>query len=291
MAGTRQPYAFPGISELKERLETIISDNNLFAFFDSDRLNKLVETMATTIDFEALAANWNISRNLIVDLAPLALYDIIIFIDDSSSMAFEDHGGRISQLRLILSRIADVATLFDSKSGVELIFMNSAVQGEGIRSSRQVEEILLKAEFKGMTPIGTQLKAKLIDPFVLEPAKSQSLEKPVLAIILTDGEPTREPRETLSNVIIDAKEALGSTIYGPGALAIQIAQIGLDEEAKEFIASIDVHPIVGRMVDCTSAFELEKEEFARKGVELTPEMWMLKLCVGAIDRSYDEADE
>jgi hypothetical protein len=41
-------------------------------------------------------------------------------------------------------------------------------------------------------------------------------------------------------------------------------------------------------VDCTSYYELEQQEYARKGVSLTPDLWMMKLMVGAVDRSYDE---
>jgi hypothetical protein len=33
------------------------------------------------------------------------------------------------------------------------------------------------------------------------------------------------------------------------------------------------------------------DQFLRKGVTLTVEMWMLKLMVGAIDPSYDAEDE
>jgi hypothetical protein len=39
----------------------------------------------------------------------------------------------------------------------------------------------------------------------------------------------------------------------------------------------------GRHVDATSYYELEAEEYRRKGVTLTPELWLVKLMVGAID--------
>lgn len=40
-----------------------------------------------------------------------------------------------------------------------------------------------------------------------------------------------------------------------------------------------------------SYYELEAEEYKRKGVDLTPELWLVKLLCGAIDPSYDEQDE
>ena len=47
---------------------------------------------------------------------------------------------------------------------------------------------------------------------------------------------------------------------------------------------------VGRMIDATSYYELEAEEYKRKGVQLTPDLWLVKLMVGAIDQSFDEQD-
>jgi hypothetical protein len=47
------------------------------------------------------------------------------------------------------------------------------------------------------------------------------------------------------------------------------------------------------MVDCTSNYENESGEMARANppVELTPDLWILKLILGAIDPSYDTQDE
>ena len=45
---------------------------------------------------------------------------------------------------------------------------------------------------------------------------------------------------------------------------------------------------IGGMIDATSYFELEAEEYKQKGIVLTPELWLVKLMVGAIDPTYDE---
>lgn len=57
------------------------------------------------------------------DLATLALYDIVIFADDSGSMIFEEGGDRINDLKLILGRVAEVATLFDEDGRPSLCFL------------------------------------------------------------------------------------------------------------------------------------------------------------------------
>jgi len=38
-------------------------------------------------------------------------------------------------------------------------------------------------------------------------------------------------------------------------------------------------------------FENESDEMRRQGVDLTPELWMVKLLLGAVDSSYDRKDE
>jgi hypothetical protein len=71
-------------------------------------------------------------KELAVDLSGLALYDIVILADDSSSMAFEEQGERIDDLKMILNRVAEVATLFD-QDGITIRFLNSPAQGNNIR--------------------------------------------------------------------------------------------------------------------------------------------------------------
>lgn len=67
-------------------------------------------------------------------------------------------------------------------------------------------------------------------------------------------------------------------------------QVGKDQKAQTFLGVLDNDPVIGSMVDATSYYELEAEEYARKGINLTPELWLVKLMVGAIDPSYDEQD-
>jgi len=47
---------------------------------------------------------------LATDLTSLALYDIVIYADDSGSMIFEEGGDRINDLKLILGRVAEVCS-------------------------------------------------------------------------------------------------------------------------------------------------------------------------------------
>jgi hypothetical protein len=68
-------------------------------------------------------------------------------------------------------------------------------------------------------------------------------------------------------------------------------QVGRDQRAQAFLEKLDTDPAVGDSIDCTSYYEMEAEEYKKKGVDLTPELWLLKLMVGAVDPSYDAHNE
>lgn len=97
---------------------------------------------------------------LAFDLAALALYDVIIYADDSGSMAFEEGGERIADLKLILGRVAEVATLFDD-DGISIRFMNSPVNGDHIKDAAAANNVVAQVQFNGLTPLGTNLDAKV----------------------------------------------------------------------------------------------------------------------------------
>lgn len=64
--------------------------------------------------------------------------------------------------------------------------------------------------------------------------------------------------------------------------------MGKDLDAQAFLGRLDNDRDVGGMIDATSYFELEAQEYQARGIVLTPELWMVKLMVGAIDPTYDE---
>ena len=56
---------------------------------------------------------------------------------------------------------------------------------------------------------------------------------------------------------------------------------------------IDEDRTIGHLIDCTSEYNMEKRECKRKypGIHFTPSTWLVKLLIGPIDPSYDQADE
>jgi hypothetical protein len=55
--------------------------------------------------------------------------------------------------------------------------------------------------------------------------------------------------------------------------------VGKDQRAQAFLATLDTHPTVGGSIDCTSYYELESAEYQRRGINLSPSMWLVKMMV------------
>lgn len=272
-----------------------MQEKRLQAFYppNSPALDQIAQRAATQID--RLCQQWRIPKEIGNDIVRLALYDVVIYIDDSGSMQFEEKGERIKDLQLILQRVAFAATLFDD-DGIDVRFMNSdppAQQTTGLRTEQQVDQLLNGHRFSGLTPMGTNLRKKVIDDIFLRGLRSGQMRKPLLVIAVTDGQPAGEPTTAVFDTVRDAVAEAGRSHYGPGAIAFQFAQVGNDQAARDFLGKLDSDPTVGPMVDCTSNYETESEEMARANppVDLTPDLWVVKLLLGAIDPSYDTQDE
>ena len=204
---------------------------------------------------ERLCQAWRIQREIATDIVRLALYDVVIYIDDSGSMSFEENGERIKDLQLILQRVAFAATLFDD-DGIDVRFMNDEDippnMLSGLRTEQQIEQLLVNKRYKGLTPFGTQLRRKVLDPLLIPRLRGQ-MQKPLLIISITDGQPAGENQNELVESVRYAVDQARRSPYGAGAVAFQFAQVGNDQKATEFLAKLDNDPVVGREVDCTSS--------------------------------------
>jgi hypothetical protein len=179
-------------------------------------------------------------------------------------MQFEEEGSRIQDLRLILERVSFAATLFDA-DGISIRFMNTDLSGarnqqgrplqDGVANAAQIEEVMRGVQFKGLTPMGTSLRKKVIDEIILSRAAQGQLKKPVLVMAITDGQPAGEPQNAVFDTIKYAFDTLQQRYpqYGRGGVAFEFAQVGNDEMAKKFLSKLDEDPQIGPMVDCTSS--------------------------------------
>ena len=177
--------------------------------------------------------------------------------DDSGSMVFEEDGKRVDDLKAVLSRLLFAVMLFDD-DGISVRCMNTTpnVRLDNIKSEQEVEMLVSSIPFKGLTPLGTELGRKVLEPLVISKAGAKTLAKPVMVITITDGQPSGEATgndRTLHETVRSASAKLAGTQYGPGAVAFQFAQVGNDSTATKFLQKLDKDPQIGHLVDCTSS--------------------------------------
>jgi hypothetical protein len=86
---------------LGSKLERIIHHNKLYAFYPPQRFHQVMQKVMQ-VDFAFISKNWRISLELAYDLAILALYDVVLYCDDSGSMAFEQDGRCLSLTNITL---------------------------------------------------------------------------------------------------------------------------------------------------------------------------------------------
>ncbi|SCV73251.1 BQ2448_7176 [Microbotryum intermedium] len=289
--GGGAPGSGPDANAILATLRQCVVDQKITAFYPPGSLEPIAARIAQSGALPRLASEWNIPMEVAIDTAKLALFDTILYCDDSGSMAFEEGGTRIDDLKVVISRCAFATSLFDF-DGIQVRFMNSRVEGNGINCESAAMQLINQVKFSGLTPLGQALDEKVLQPLVLGPARAGRLQKPVVVIAVTDGIPS-EPRDNITRVIINANRELARTRYGPDAISYQFAQVGNDQKARAFLEELDKHPEIGDLIDTTSNYENEADDFARNnaGVELTPSLWLVKLLLGPIDSSYDTKDE
>jgi len=305
----------PNVANLiATKMWRIVCINKLHNFYTKESLQKLIDH-AGRHDYRLIMQKFNIpSIDMATDFCILALYDIVLLGDDSYSMITRDSKyddmRRWDIFREMLKTISFFATMFD-EDGVLLRWLNHPEGCDGLSSVEDVDALFQKFTDgpKGGTPMASALKARILDPIVYKLLSSQGLTKPVLILTITDGSPVepgipgepsarevkRQSRNMVTDIIRESVIRITGSKYGAHGLAYGFAQVGYDDDASNWLGEIDVDPVIGKSIDCTSAYEREKQEFERdpnnpKGV-FNEAVWLAKLMLGPIDPSYDDADE
>lgn len=114
----------------------------------------------------------------------------------------------------LVQRIANITTrLVPDETGIELRFINRATNAKMTRPSLDTIKEIMETPPKGSTEIGTNLRNKILSKAVYSPLESETLKRPVLVSIITDGVPsgpqnTPERNDTLKNVILECGQIL-----------------------------------------------------------------------------------
>ena len=142
-------------------------------------LNKALKT-----DFQNIAEQWeSVSVQMAQRLCKLAMYDVVLLVDDSSSIrTHNEDDGRLDDLEMMASISAEVAALFDD-DGIDDEFLNNEEKYRGIREGRIASRILHDLVFRGQTKLGHALRGK-------SPTAGSSIRHPQPINVARSGNPS-----------------------------------------------------------------------------------------------------
>lgn len=189
--GARPPQAPPAggssisPAQLSSVLKEAVQENGLQHVYNDQQIQALAQQLQQRDPVGTICQRWNIPMEIGFDLVKLALYDVAFLLDDSGSMRFGD--GLIDELKFLLQAVAFASSLFD-QDGFSVRFMNSGLEGNNVRTPEQAEALVNQVKFEGVTPLAGSLHDKILMPLVYNPANRGALNKPVLVIIITDGQ-------------------------------------------------------------------------------------------------------
>ncbi|RPA80534.1 hypothetical protein BJ508DRAFT_415346 [Ascobolus immersus RN42] len=197
---------------------------------------------------------------LSLQLMRLVLYDLVVLVDDSATIDILENGARKTTLQQVLAQITEVYTHARKGGILSVRFFNNAQRVSNF-TPEKVPKLFRKLKFNGcQTRTGTELRRKVLDPYLYEKAEASGMGKPLLIIILTDGGVEGEQNHVLRNVIAHAVNHItNKEELGPDALAFQFATVGNDSRAAELIRSLVCNPLISRWIDCFAADDYLKE--------------------------------
>ncbi|KAL4972497.1 hypothetical protein BDW66DRAFT_144041 [Aspergillus desertorum] len=224
------------VEEFKHNITNIIQKNGLDDFFPPN--DPYVQSVAEkAAAFRKAKAN-PLANNppFIMKAAAAALYQPVLYIDDSGSMA---NGGRMQRARDLVALITEVATKFvEVKRGVHLRFIN---KDDSTANNLRADEVRQRMTFdpEGWTQLGTNLNKKILQPMVYDVIAQGALQRPFLILTITDGVPSKENRGEFRKAIVRCKKELRDRGYQKDAVYFDLSQVGNDPEAIEFIESLN----------------------------------------------------
>ena len=151
--------------------------------------------------------------------------------------------------------------------------------------------------------MGDTILNKVYYGIVKKLLKEKKLLRTILVLTITDGRPTHGTGSTIEQIFKQGEahliEAINKCVrtfeksdYGKFGICFSFAQIGTDKDASEYFGRLDGYDYIGKNIDCTSEYHMEKAECLRKtGHILTDAEWVNKIIIGPIDPSYDDMDE
>ena len=228
---------------------------------------------------------WRVPEQMFGDLASLCLYDTLLLVDDSACMA----GALWQECIGIAQKLISLSTAFDD-DGIEMMFFNSSVQGFSISTPSAASKLLHDVTPGHASTSIAQALYNRVSTLVLKILQTKkTLDKPILVYIITSGAANAAyDGQHLAAVISGLQQMMRDFKLPHECISFQLLQVAQDPLASHTFAQLDAQ--FANVVDTTGPYWQQQQACARKGVNLTPELYIIKSLLGAIDPMYDNLD-
>ncbi|KAH0603261.1 uncharacterized protein H6S33_008265 [Morchella sextelata] len=281
----------PATEEVRERPTT--TDEECISFFEDylETERKSLKTFYKDEDIPKLGAKAKTMFGALIELGCkketaqqltlLTLYDIVMLIDDSRSMKTEQKGERIETLHRTIDEITRIYDYANEKGIKSVKFLNEKKGIANVKNKNWKRNFKNKV-YNGVTKIGTSLSQKVLDKFVW----GETMTKPLLVMIITDGDVEGEREGLLADVIASCVERLAKDEQrGKQAVSFHFSRVGNDKEAQKLLEKMDDSEAFGDHVDCLPANDALEKLRDPTGQH----KWTLpKLLLGAISIYWDQ---
>ncbi|KAL2815194.1 hypothetical protein BJX63DRAFT_431013 [Aspergillus granulosus] len=215
----------------------------------SDELKRTLAQRAEDVRKE-LMDQYGLTAPEVASLTTVSFYDIFFLCDNSGSMRF---GNRMDAMVETLQRVCFWATMIEP-SGISLRFLTHRDDDKGqfdnLTDTEKIDDLLAGVKLGGPTELGTMLRRKVILPLEERAQTHGGRIKPRIVIIITDGEPTREYKDRLRDVMYEIKTAPNglATTFGSAVTVFLVARVGNDDKASIFLRDLRKDPKLCSMV-------------------------------------------
>ncbi|KID85680.1 transcription factor RfeF [Metarhizium guizhouense ARSEF 977] len=255
--------------------------NNFPGFPDLDiSIDSLVNAAVAKV--KSISEEYHLAPERAPGIVKLAVYDFVILCDDSFSMRKHKR-----KLKGTLIRLAKIASLL-TPLGISVRFLNHTGENtnslDGLLTINEIEQQFSKVWFIGFSRLGTALNEKVVQPLIIRKAEAHTLRRPVITMVITDGQPSGEDSDTFKNCIRTCKHSPALQSYGPGAAVFLVTQIGNSNKANQFLRGLEDDETIKDFVCCSKeALDPQEELCRRRGNDALYMGWLIELFLTALD--------
>ncbi|KAI5788496.1 hypothetical protein EDC01DRAFT_660351 [Geopyxis carbonaria] len=232
-------------------------------FYQEDKIKEDTDFVVKATEFLNKIRTYFKSYEKLIPMSVIVLYDIVMLVDNSLSMVIEQDGQRKDTLKATIENVARVCfnTRPSDAKHIDLRSLNGTNDYKEL-TPKKLNSFLKTLQFEGLTPIGTVLKQKILEDYVI-----QEMKKPLLVIITTDGAIEGEPHDRLKKVITETALKIiksqkdntnkAAAKHAAQAVSYQFAKIGNDPKASDMVQGLDNDTILAPYIDCLLQSRLE----------------------------------